>query len=236
MSDKRVYPRERECCRALLPLPCENGIVDLSNLRDPSHPFDSQSKPVGDEPAIVWVDLHIPSDAVAGDYALRCDIVAAGVDQPMAALTGTVHVYDFAIPQDRNLLMVSEIDWDRLQQLYPDAFEAITPRLMNRGDDKYAAAIAVLDQLEQLAPVNRTEVVVPRLQPTVKWFAAERPLVDWSDFDSVVSPWLNGDGFPDKTPLGYWPLPRADYLDNYDPASQREYWSNASTHFNRRTG
>ena len=101
------------------------------------------------------------------------------------------------------------------------------------GDDKYAAAIAVLDQLEQLAAVNRTEVVVPRLQPTVKWSVADRPLVDWSDFDSVVSPWLNGDGLPDKTPLGYWPVPREDYLDNYDPASQREYWSNASTHFNR---
>jgi hypothetical protein len=226
-SGTRLLPR------ALLPLPCENGIVDLSNLRDPSHPFDSQSKATGDEPAIVWVDLHIPPDAVAGDYALRCDVVAAGMDQPMATLAGTVHVYDFAIPQDRNLLMVSEIDWDRLQQLYPDAFEAITPRLMHRGDDKYAAAIAVLDQLEELAAVNRTEVVVPRLQPTVKWSVADRPLVDWSDFDSVVSPWLEGDGLPEKTPLGYWPVPREDYLDNYDPGSQREYWSNASTHFNR---
>ena len=107
--------------------------------------------------------------------------------------------------------MVSELDWDRLQQLYPDAFEAITPRLMNRTDATYAAAIDVLDKLEQLAAANRAEVVVPRLQPTVKWSVAERPLVDWSDFDSVVSPWLNGDGLADKAPLGFWPLPREDY-------------------------
>ena len=46
-------------------------------------------------------------------------------------------------------------------------------------------------------------------------------------------PWLNGDGFADKTPLGFWPLPSVDYLDNYDAASRRQYWSNASTHFNR---
>ena len=71
-SGTRLLPR------ALLPLPCENGIVDLSNLRDPSHPFDPQAKPGGDEPAIVWIDLHIPADAVAGDYALRCDIAPAG--------------------------------------------------------------------------------------------------------------------------------------------------------------
>jgi hypothetical protein len=223
----------RQLPRALLPLPYENGIVDLSSLRDPAHPFDAQYKPTGDNPAIVWIDFHIPTEAVAGDYALRCDVVAPGADQPVATLAGTVHVYDFAIPQERHLLMVSAVDWDRLQQLYPDAFEAITPRLMHRGEDKYAAAIGVLDQLEQLAAVNRTEVVVPRLQPTVKWSVADRPLVDWSDFDSVVSPWLNGDGFPENVPLGYWPLPREDYLDNYDAASQREYWSSASTHFNR---
>jgi hypothetical protein len=91
----------------------------------------------------------------------------------------------------------------------------------------------VLDQLESLAEANRTVAFVPRLQPTVKWSIAERPQVDWTDFDTVVSPWLNGDGFADKAPLAFWPLPREDYLDNYDPASQRQYWENASTHFNR---
>jgi hypothetical protein len=218
--------------RALLPVPSDNGIVDISNLRDPSHPSDPSGRLASDGTAIVWFDLHIPADGAAGDYALRCDILSTGV-QPLATLAGSLHVYDFAIPPERNLTMVSSIDWDRLQQLYPDAFEAITPRLVNRGDDKYAACIAVMDQLEQLAAQNRTEVVIPRLQPTVKWSIADRPLIDWSDFDSVVAPWLDGDGLPDKSPLGFWPIPREDYLDNYDPNSQREYWSNASTHFNR---
>ena len=223
----------RQLPRALLPLHCDNGVVDLSALRDPTHPFDPQGKPSADEPAIIWIDLHIPQEAAAANYTLQCDLISRADPQPQSTLRGTVNVFDFTIPQDRNLLMVSAIDWDRLQQLYPDAFEAITPRLMNRNDTRYSAAIDVLDKLEQLAAANRTEVVVPRLQPTVKWSIADRPLVDWSDFDSVVSPWLNGDGMPDKSPLGYWPLPREDYLDNYDAASQREYWSNAATHFNR---
>ena len=33
----------RQLPRALLPLTCENGIVDLSSLRDPAHPFDPQA-------------------------------------------------------------------------------------------------------------------------------------------------------------------------------------------------
>jgi len=223
----------RQLPRALVPLPCANGIVDLTALRSPSHPFDAQSKPGAAESPVVWIDLHIPDEAAAGDHTLRCELVAAATDQTLATLTGTVHVYDFALPQERNLHMVSPLQWDRLQQLYTDAFEAITPRLMNRGDDRYAAAIHVLDQLEELAHLNRTDVFVPRLQPTVKWSEADRPQVDWSDFDTVVSPWLDGDGMADKQPVGFWPVPHEDYLDNYDAQSQRQYWGNASTHFNR---
>ncbi|HEX4054912.1 MAG TPA: hypothetical protein VHX86_11660 [Tepidisphaeraceae bacterium] len=220
--------------RALLPMRCENGVVDLSTLRNPAHPFDPQSRADGDsKPAIVWIDIHVPSDAPTADYTITCGLGFPGQTPAPSGVQVSLHVFDFAIPQDRHLLMVSDINWDRLRQLYPDNFEAITPRLMNRDDHTYAAAIKTLDQLVSLAERNRTEVVAPRLQPTVKWPVTETPEVDWSDFDTIVSPWLSGDAFADKAPLGYWPLPGVDYLNNYDAASQREYWSNASTHFNR---
>jgi hypothetical protein len=220
--------------RALLPMNCRGGIIDLSTLRDPAHPFDPQSHAqAGGEAPIIWIDLHVPNTARAADYTIACNLTAGAPTAAISTLPVSLHVYDFAIPQQRHLQMVSEINWDRLQQLYPDAFEAITPRLMNRANPTYAAPIKILDQLVQMAEQNRVEVVVPRLQPTVKWLIAQTPQVDWSDFDTVVSPWLSGDAFADKTPLGYWPLPSADYLDNYDAASRREYWSNASTHFNQ---
>ncbi|MGD0464817.1 MAG: hypothetical protein ABSB74_20220 [Tepidisphaeraceae bacterium] len=224
----------RQLPRALLPMNCQDGVVDLSSLRDPAHPFDSQSH-AGDgaEAPIVWIDLLVPNDAQPADYTITCELSAGGQTRATSNVRVWLHVFDFAIPRQRHLLMVSEINWDRLRQLYPDAFEAITPRLMNRDNPIYAAAIKTLDQLALLAEENRTEVVVPRLQPTVKWLIAQTPRVDWSDFDTVVSPWLSGEAFADKEPLGYWPLPSADYLDNYDAASRREYWSNASTHFNR---
>ncbi len=224
----------KELPRALLPLVCRGGVVDLSSLRDPAHPFDPQSRAAdGADAPVVWIDLHVPDRAQPGDYAITCQPGASGRTSTASAVQVSLHVFDFAIPQQRHLMMVSEINWDRLRQLYPDAFEAISPRLMNRGDPTYAAAIKTLDQLVQLAEENRTEVVVPRLQPTVKWLIAQTPQVDWSDFDTVISPWLSGSAFADKTPLGYWPLPSADYLDNYDAASRREYWSNAATHFNQ---
>ena len=59
------------------------------------------------------------------------------------------------------------------------------------------------------------------------------PNVDWRDFDTVVAPWLKGDRFLDKVPLGYWPLPEPDYLRNYDVRSRLRYWSLATTHFDQ---
>lgn len=183
----------RQLPRTLLPLICRNGVVDLSSLRDPAHPFDAQSRcGDGGEAPIVWIDLRVPSDARAADYSITCELGAGGHTRAASNVKVSLHVFDFAIPQQRHLLMVSEINWDRLRQFDPDAFEAITPRLMNRENPSYAAAIKTLDQLVLSAQRNRTEAVVPRLQPTVKWLVAQTPQVDWSDFDTVVTPWLDG--------------------------------------------
>ena len=42
---------------------------------------------------------------------------------------------------------------------------------------RYDAAIGTLDQLVNLAQVNRVQLVVPRLQPTVKWPPGRPPQV-----------------------------------------------------------
>jgi len=210
------------------------GLVDLAALRDPSHPFEPASRAASrvGPPVLLWIDIHVPAQAPAGDYAGACDLLAKNHAAPIALLNLSVQVNDFAIPEERHLQMVSRVGWESLERLYPDRFEAITPRLVNRTDDVYTGAVRTLDQLMQLAEANRVEVVFPRLQPTVKWPAGRPPEADWSDFDSVISPWMSGAMFGDKIPLGYWPLPAVDYLDNYDISSRRDYWGNAATHFN----
>jgi hypothetical protein len=57
--------------------------------------------------------------------------------------------------------------------------------------------------------------------------------VDWTDYDSVVAPWLKGDVFPDRQPVGYWPLPAPDNLESYDAKSRQVYWSTAAGHFDQ---
>ena len=78
---------------------------------------------------------------------------------------------------------------------------------MTRQDHAYDPAVQTLDQLVKLAEANRAEVIVPRLQPIVKWPEGCPPQIRWEGYDSVVSPWLKGDMFPDKVPMGFWPMP-----------------------------
>jgi hypothetical protein len=263
-------PRVPRAPRALLPLPMENGAVDLSSARDPADPTNPYAHPDayapqaraggdprgaadpadGDRPALrFWIDLHIPAGAAAGAYAGRCDLLRSDSNTPIASLPLRLTVYGFAIPAERHLIMSSGLRWEDLKRLYPERFETVTAKFMNRNDDRYTDSIRTLDQIIRLAQQHRTEVIVDRLQPTVKWpplkagasetergGRAERgaPRVDWSDLDTVLAPWLSGDAFADRVPLGYWPLPGVNFLENYDRASQLQYWSNAAAHFDRK--
>ena len=222
--------------RALLPLPTggDGGTVtiDLAAARDPARPADPAAHAPGTgRPVELWVDLKVPLKADPGDYAGRLDLAAEGVPPASADLKVTVH--PFVLPDKRNLLMVGRLDWDSLRRLYPDRFEAVTPRLMGRDDSRYLPAVQTLDALVALGQANRAQVIVPRLQPTVKWPAGGSPQIDWRDFDSLIRPWLAGEGFADKEPLGHWPLPHIDHLNSYPPDAQLSYWASAANHFDQ---
>jgi hypothetical protein len=226
----------RRLPRAILPLKMTDGQLDLLALRDPAKPTDPTSTAGASpmEPPILWIDLKVPLETPAGEYQTTIEVFDPRSKQALTTLPVRLRVYDFVMPDERHLLMVSRLNWETLIQHYPDRMEAITPRLMNREDPRYKAAIRTMDQLITLAHAHRAQVVVPRLQPTVKWPANRPPQVDWRDFDSTVSPWLTGEMFGDKTPLGYWPLPQVDFLHNFDYRSQGEYWGAAAAHFDQR--
>src|SRR5439155_14253788 len=142
-----------------------------------------------------------------------------------------ITIYDFVLPDGRHVSLTSQLKWEDLTRLYPKEFETVTPRLINRNDPNYAKTIGVLDSLVKLAQSHRTEVVVSRIQPVAKWPAGRPPQIDWGDLDTVIAPWLSGDAFADKIPIGYWPLPAVDYLDRYPLNSQLQYWTQAAAHF-----
>ncbi len=154
--------------------------------------------------------------------------------RPVASVALHVSVYDFVLPNERHLQIIGQIGWNRLKALYAEDFEAITARLINRKDPRYAGTVKTLDQLVRLAQRNRTAVVIPNLKPTVKWDQpGQPPTIDWRDYDGLITPWLKGEMFADHIPLAYWPLPEAELLENLQRKWQLDYWSQAATHFDQ---
>ncbi|HEX8520926.1 MAG TPA: hypothetical protein VF669_01635 [Tepidisphaeraceae bacterium] len=220
--------------RALLPIKQEDGIVDLSALRDPNNPLDPSSRAKqSNEPLLLWVDLHVPAQTTPGEYTASVDLVPNGTRKPVVSVPVKITVYDFELPADRHLLMISQIDWEDLKRLYPEQFETVAPRLLSRRDERCAGTVQVLDSLQKLAQAHRTQVSVPRLQPVVKWQLGNTR-VDWEDLDTVIEPWLSGQTFDDHIPLGYWPLPAVDFLDQVEKQSQLDYWAQAAAHFDEK--
>lgn len=214
----------RSLPRALLPLKIgSDGRVDLRTLRDGGAPT-----------ALLWIDLHVPPMAAPGAYSSAVQLLADGAPQPLASLQVTLNVYNFNLPNERHLQLVGTLPWDRLEKLYPERFETVTPDWINRRDAKYADTLKTLDGLIALAQANRMGLVIPALRPVTKWPAGGHAEIEWNDLDSVLGPWLDGSFFADHIPLGFWPLPPAEMLDRYDRASQLDYWSQAAAHFEER--
>jgi len=211
--------------RAMLPAPVgDGGLINLSALQSVS----GAKRDPGLTSLKVWIELRIPAPTRAGEYVARCDLLQSGKREPLGSVDVKLTVFDFVLPDERHLTMVGQLDWQSLREHYPSRFESITPRLMNRMDARYAPAVQAIDQLVKLAQAHRAQVVVPRLQPTVKWPSGQPPQVDWSDFDSLIGPWMKGDAFADNVGLGFWPLPEEEYLDRFDRASQLQYWQAAA--------
>ena len=208
--------------RALFPIDMKHGQASLSSTRGAT---SGQS-------IDLWIDLHIPPEAKAGHYRARCDVIAPGQSQAVGTTSIDLTVYDFVLPDDRHLMMVGQLKWEDLTRLYADRFEAVTPRFVNRADDRYQQAVKTMDELVALAQLNRTQLVIDRLQPIAKWPTGGLQL-SWQYYDSLVSPWLKGDVFPDKVGFGFWPMPPDEHLANYDPASQRNYWRAVGSHFDQ---
>ncbi len=208
--------------RALLPLKSKDGTIALSQLR--------LTKPAG--AAQVWFDLHIPPGTPAGQYTSRCDLLDSH-NAAVASVDLHLTVYDFSLPDEHHLQLLSPLDWTRLAALYPERFAGLRPTQLNRTEPRYASAVRTLDQLITLAHENRCQAFVPRLGPVVKWPVGQLPDVDWEDFIGLVSPWMKGDAFADGQPLGFWPIPQPEFLARYARQSQLDYYQNAANRFDQ---
>ncbi|MCS7032821.1 MAG: hypothetical protein NZ561_02375, partial [Phycisphaerae bacterium] len=203
--------------RALLPVTADRGIINLSSLRNPADPLNPSSRFLGSgQPAMIWVDIRIPPETPPGDFRFAVELNDTRTSA-ISSVPVRLTVHDFVLPDERHLVLCGLIDWSALTRNFPDRFESVRPMRLGRGLPEFARTIDTLDKLVLLAQEHRLVVNFSRLQPVVKWPAGKPPEINWSAYDQLVAPWLRGEGFADKVPLGFWLIPTPDFFNTYDP-------------------
>jgi hypothetical protein len=215
--------------RVLIPLSVNGGTVDLTTAHRP----DSPSQPFGTAPGrpiLIWFDIQSAASAPAG--LIRGDIsLVTDSGQTIGSTSVSVTIDNFEMSTAPAVQIASGASWDSLRADFPETLDGLASRLIDRTDPHTAPAVALLDKLVATAHDNRVDLFIPDIAPIVKWPVDATPTCDWSLFDSLVGPWFSGTAFADKKPVGFWPLPVAPSLGQFDAQSQTQYWTAAAAHF-----
>jgi hypothetical protein len=215
--------------RVLVPLAAINGVVDLATAHRPDAPAQAFGTAPG-RPILIWIDIRSAASAPAG--LIRGDLsLVTDSGQTVGSISVSVTIDNFEMPSGPTLQIAAGASWDSLRADFPETLEGLASRLIDRTDPHTAPAVALLDKLVATAHDNRVDLYIPDIAPIVKWPVDAQPTCDWSLFDSLVGPWFTGTAFADKKPAGFWPLPAAPSLGQFDARSQTQYWTAAAAHF-----
>lgn len=190
----------------------DGGIGDADSRRSPRaliplSAIESKEGSVWKIPPgtrLIYLELKAPASAPAGLYETSLEVRSDKGDQrvPFRLLLD-----DLALSDVPDFSLYGQVTWDDLMRLFPAAFKGIEPRLLTRRDGKHVLATERMDQIVRLAREHRLDIGFDRLSPTVKNTPREGLSIDWSDYDSVVIPWLTGEIDPAREGLGAFPLP-----------------------------
>lgn len=202
--------------QALVPLEGKNGVWKLPTGRDAAK--------------LVYIEVKPPVSAAPGLYESTLTLLGKRGEEklPLRLLLD-----DLALSEVPDFSLYGQVRWDDLVRLFPETFMGIEPRLLSRLNARHVVATERLDQIVRLAREHRLDVGFDRLTPTVKYTPREGLQVDWSDYDSVVIPWLTGEIDPSREGLSAFPLPIPEEVAR--GAVRQGDWARAAiSHFEQR--
>ena len=155
-------------------------------------PYKEGKVPVGapfalgaDNIATVFVDWHIPLDAIPGDYQATATVSAQG--QTDVVLTVNLTVWDFEIPQTRSIGTAFGFGEGNIRH-YHGGPTSETPVDVTPIIDRYYIAMHEhrMDPTDINGSLSITFDTEGKMNP-----------IDWTAYDATIGPWLEGTRFPD---------------------------------------
>jgi len=180
-------PRPRDFADVLAPL---DGPFSLAPNR--SHP--------------IWMDIAVPPGTEPGLYRSRVE-VRSRLGR-IAETDVTLTVWPFALPTSPLLPLLVEVDVQRLLawQLRTGAGPYLPVRLTADSPDRPQAEQVIASAMELLHE-HRCAGFFTGYWPVVGQQRPGQAQVNWSDYDALVEPYLDGGASGDLPPAPLWPLP-----------------------------
>lgn len=167
----------------------------------------------GSQTGVVWVDLFVPPTTEPGDYRATLQLSRQQGKQSVYRGEVLLRVRPVVLPVESASPVICRVDARGLlsTQINWSVDTAEETRLLP-GEPSHQAAVKLVESTMRLLHAHRTTPVLANSFPKYRVTNERSVEIDWTAYDALVSAWLDGSAFPDRSPLQMWLLPAsADY-------------------------
>jgi hypothetical protein len=165
----------------------------------------------------VWVEVHIPKGTAPGSYGGELQIISD--DATLARVPYAVDVLPLVLPvSDRPFIV--EVDHRKLVAQHIRATAGpveIEADNWSSFPESGRIDLLIRDTMRELQR-HRLCPVLPGLMPMPRMLADGELALDWTTYDRVVGPLMDGSAFDDRMPLPAWPMPIDRFIERAAPA------------------
>lgn len=159
-----------------------------------------------------WVEMAAFKGSVPGEYVLPVVLESGGKD--VGAINVRLTVWPMALPDETELAAIGNLEALRLFRhhlpgQHPDSGSAKSWTV----DPADAKAAELVSATVRMLQEHKITPVVTDMGPGVAIGSRGEWSLDWSGYDRLVAPLLDGSAFPNRIRLPVWPLPIQSLAD-----------------------
>ncbi len=180
-----------------------------------------------------WIDVTIPKETNEGTYTTTLDLYAG--TQPVAHQKIELTVLPLVLPDDSGTMFIGELDhrslFRSITAARSDSYTLGMDHLKN--DNRRAELQQALVSTLRLLQSHGVTPVLHKLAPVAKMNARDGLSLDWSQYDTIVEPILDGRIFADGLGVGAWPIPPLPQAERLVTSSGRRHISESANRLAR---
>jgi len=157
---------------------------------------------------VFWIDVHVNRQTMPGLYSGKLRLLPAG---HRAEIDIELNVQDLVLPDRVDLALVGGFEHAQVFKTFiRRGNKPFDPVQLDRSVEQVSQGLIIIRQLMRLARAHKLDLFDHDLTPVLKRDLEGKIRLDWSDFDAIVLPYLDGSAFDDGTGVACWPIPVRD--------------------------